>query len=166
VTLPTQKVSEFTAALKISGTDLKPVAVAQPESVLKPGANGVLVLKVDDAETHGGVHSEEKGGQPNFGFWDSGDDWVSWKVQLEKPGVYQVTTETAGTNASEFVVEAAGASVTGTAVVTSGWDEFKPVAVGKLEIAKTGTVEIKVRPKDKAAWKPVNMRALKLTPAP
>jgi alpha-L-fucosidase len=167
VTLPDKRISEYTCGLKITGTDLKPVPVAEVVEPLRADAKGVFTLGADDAELHGEqIKAEMHGGKSNIGFWDKGTEWVSWKVRLEKAGIYQVTADTAGTNASEFVVEAAGQSLAGTSAKTAGWDQFKAAQVGTLELKQPGVVEVKLRPKDAASWKPMNLRSVKLIPAP
>jgi alpha-L-fucosidase len=52
VTVPSQKLSEFTCALRIAGTNLKPVAAAQTAAIIRPDAKGVLTLGANEAELH------------------------------------------------------------------------------------------------------------------
>jgi alpha-L-fucosidase len=69
VKLPAQKVSAYTAALKISGPNLKPVPVALATVILTPDSKGNLTLQADDAELHGDqIKVETQGGKPNLGF--------------------------------------------------------------------------------------------------
>ena len=63
-----------------------------------------------------------------------------------------------------IVIEAAGQSLSGAVAVTGAWDKFQAADVGTLEIKEPGVVEVKVRPKDAASWKAINLRGLKLTP--
>ena len=167
VTLPTQKVSEFTAALKITGTDLTNIAVAVPVQTLAPDAKGNLKLSADDAQLHGDqIKTEDHGGQPNIGYWDHGSDWVSWKVQFPQPGVFKVTASCACVSGeSEFVVELAGQQISGKAGQTAGWDQFKELSLGQVEINKPGEQVVKVRPKDPQNWRAMNLRFVKLTRA-
>ena len=115
VKLPAQKVSEFTVGLKITGTDLKPVAGAEVAETIRPDAKGKLALLADGAELHGdGIKTENQGGQPSIGFWDNGKDWVSWKVQFAKAGTFKVSAAIAATTGgTEFVVEVAGQKLAG-----------------------------------------------------
>ena len=167
VTLPAQKVSEFTAALKITGTDLTNIAVAVPVQTLAPDAKGNLKLSADDAQLHGDqIKTEDHGGQPNIGYWDHGSDWVSWKVQFPQPGVFKVTASCACVSGeSEFVVELAGQQISGKAGQTAGWDQFKELSLGQVEINKPGEQVVKVRPKDPQNWRAMNLRFVKLTRA-
>jgi alpha-L-fucosidase len=165
VSLPGKKVSEYTCALKIAGADLKPVPVEIAVEPVRADAKGVFTLSPDDAELHGNqIKTEAQGGKPNIGFWDKADEWASWKAQVEKPGTYRVTADIAGLVESAFVVEAAGQSLAGASAATGAWDKFQAVTVGTLDLKQAGVVEIKIRPKDAASWKAINLRGLKLTP--
>ena len=166
VTLPEQKVSEYTCALKITGTDLKPVEVPQVAPAIHSEASGGYTLGANDAELHGDqIKQEGQGGEPNIGFWDKADEWVSWKVKFEKPGTYKVSASTASPNGDiEFVVEAAGQQLNAKAPQTGDWSEFRATEVGELKIEQPGEQAIKVRPRDAATWKAINLRFVKLAP--
>jgi alpha-L-fucosidase len=168
VTLPPQRVSEFTAALKITGTRLRNVPLttaAAPALTAKP--NGDLELGADDAELHGdGIKTEDHGGQSNIGFWDNGNEWASWKVRFPQAGVFKVSASIASiSGASEFVVEVGGQQVSGKADQTAGWDQFKEVGLGQVQIKQAGEQVVKIRPKDAAHWHAMNLRFVKLTKA-
>jgi alpha-L-fucosidase len=167
VTLPEKKVSPYTCGLKIAGTGLKPAPVEAAVEPLRADAKGAFTLGADDAELHGDqIKAESQGGKSNIGFWDKPGEWVSWKVRFEKPGAWQVTAEIAGLAVSEFVVESGDQKLPGTSPVTGAWDKFEKVAVGRIEAKQAGVVEVKMRPKDAASWKAINLRGLRLTPAP
>ncbi len=162
VTLPAQKVSEFTAALKITGTDLKNIPFTVPSAALTPDAKGNLVLSPDDAELDGGVKTEAQGGQPSIGFWDNPQDSVCWKVRFPQAGTYEVTTACAASaGASELAIEVAGQKAAATISQTKSWSDFTPVSFGKITIATPGEYVVTVRPANAAKWKAVNLRAVK-----
>jgi alpha-L-fucosidase len=167
VTLPAQKVSEFTAALKITGTDLKYVPFEAAAAALTPDAKGNFKLGADDAETHGDqIKAEEKGGQSNIGFWDKGNEWVSWKVRFAEPGTFKVSASCASTSgASEFTLEVAGTKLSGKAAKTADWDKFEEINLGQLEIKQAGEQTVTLRPSDANSWKAMNLRAVKFTKA-
>ncbi|MGD0093593.1 MAG: alpha-L-fucosidase [Planctomycetota bacterium] len=166
VTLPAEKPSEYTCALKITGTELKPIEVLQAVEPVRPDAKGNLTLLPDAAEMHGEqVKTEQQGNTPNIGFWDRGDDWVSWKVKFAEPGAWQVSASCATTNPeSEFVVEIAGQQLSGKATQTGGWGDFRAVELGKIEIKEAGEQLVKVRPKDAKTWKAINLAAINMKP--
>ena len=166
VTLPAEKVSPYTASLKITGKNLKPAPIADAApAAVKADAQGNYRLVPGDAELHGSqINTEERDGQPNLGFWDKADEWASWKVQFAKPGKYRVAFGVATPHAgAELLIEAAGAQLTGPLPQTGDWAAFKNLDLGVLEIKSAGEVVVNVRPKDAARWKPINLRTLLLT---
>jgi alpha-L-fucosidase len=168
VTLPAQKISEYTAALKITGTNLKNIPFTVAAAPLTPDAKGNLTLGADDADLHGSqIKTENQGGKPNIGFWDKGDEWVSWKVQFTQPGKFKVSASCACTSGgAEFVVEVAGQQLTGQPEETEGWDKFKEVNLGEVEVDQPGDQVVNIRPKNASAWKAMNLRFVKLSPTP
>lgn len=165
VTLPSEKVSVYTVALRIAGRDLKPVPLPEVSTVVKPDAQGNFTLSPDEADLHGDqVNTETREGQPNIGFWDRADEWISWKVQFPQAGVFAVTTACATVHPeSHLVVEIAGQTLTGKVAGTGAWEKFQALDLGRFEVKQPGTLELKVRPQSAQAWKPINLRALRLT---
>jgi len=162
VTLPEKPVSEFTAALKITGTALKPIPFAAPESTIRPDAKGNLTLDADAAELHGRLKTEDHNGKSNIGFWDNPSDWASWKVDFTKSGVFGVSAQIAASNSgSEFIVEVAGQQLIGKAKPTGDWAKFEGVDIGTIEIKQPGVQEVKLRPRDPKSWKAINLREIK-----
>ena len=168
VKLPAQKVSAYTVALKITGTHLKPVAVAPAAVILTPDTRGNLTLLADDAELHGDqIKVETQGGKPNLGFWDHANEFATWTVQFPAAATYQVSASySAAAGDTQFVLTAAGQRLEGKAPRTEGWDQFKTVELGRLEIAQPGRQTLKLSPRDAQSWKAMNLRALKLTRSP
>jgi alpha-L-fucosidase len=167
VTLPEQKVSEYTCAVRITGADLKPVELPGTTTTIRSEANGSYTLGADSAELHGNqIKQETQGGQPNIGFWDKADEWVSWKVKFSKPGTYKVSASAASPNGVvEFVVEAGSQQLPAKTTQTGSWAEFRETDIGQLKIEQSGDQTIKLRPKDAASWKAINLRFIKLAPA-
>jgi alpha-L-fucosidase len=165
VTLPSQRVSEFTTALKITGTGLRNIPFTKAEPALTVNGNGDLELGADDAELHGdGIKTEDHGGQSNIGFWDNVNDWATWRVRIRQAGAFKVSASLASiSGASEFVMEVDGQRISGKADQTAGWDQFKEVGLGKIEIKHPGEQVVKIRPKDAAHWHAMNLRFVKLT---
>jgi alpha-L-fucosidase len=165
VKLPAQKVSEFTAGLKITGTELKNVPLPATVTVLAPDAKGNLKLSADDADLQGdGIKAETKGNDSNLGYWDKGTDWASWKAKFTKPAKFNVTASCASiSGASEFVVEVAGQKLNGKAAKTDNWDTFQEINLGQVEIKQAGDQTVSVRPQDANNWKAMNLRYVKFT---
>jgi alpha-L-fucosidase len=167
VTLPERKVSEYTTALKITGSNLKNIPFTVSVPPISPDARGSLRLGADDADLNGEqIGTEERDGQPNIAFWDRGDDAASWKVSFPKAGVFNVSVSLASiAGNAQFVIQVGDQQLTGTASNTSDWGKFKEITVGQLEIKQPGEQVVKIRPKDPRNWRPMNLRFVKLTPA-
>ena len=166
VSLPSEKVSEYTAALKITGENLKPAPVVEEAIIVQADAKGNYALDANDAELHGTkIKVESYEMRPNIGCWDKADEWVSWKVQIEKPGTYRISLDAATTHKGvEVAVEVAGQTVNAKIPQTGQWNKFQGCSAGKAEIKQSGVVSLKLRPADAAKWKAVNLRMVRLTP--
>lgn len=165
VTLPEKKVSEYTAALKITGTALTNVPFALPVSSIAPDARGRITLSPASADLDGHVQIEERGGQPNLGYWDHAGDSASWTVQFPAAGKYTVRTAAASPNGDiPFVVEVGGQVAAGVAARTAGWDDFVAVNLGSVLVQAPGQLQVRVRPQAAAQWHAINLRAITLEP--
>ncbi|MCY3022071.1 MAG: DUF5010 C-terminal domain-containing protein, partial [Planctomycetota bacterium] len=167
VTLPAEKPCDYTCTLAITGTGLKPVQLAEVVEPIRPDAKGTVTLLAETAELHGDqIKTEQQGATPNIGFWDRADEWVSWKVKFAEPGTYKVSASYATTNPeSEFVLEVAGQQLTGKVTQTGGWSNFRAVDLGQVEIKQAGEQLVKVRPRDAATWKAINLASVTMKPA-
>lgn len=165
VTVPQQKVSEYTCALKITGDNLKPAPIPQVVITVSPDAQGNFQLVPDDADLHGDqVKTEAQGGQPNIGFWDKADEWVSWNVKVDKPGTFTLSVSCATPHANaEIVAEVAGQKLTGKPAQTAGWADFRVTELGQVEFTEPGVQVVSIRPRDAASWKAINLRWVKLS---
>ena len=132
-------------------------------------ADGTVTLQARDATVHGDTaRYESGGGKDNIGFWTDAKDWVSWTVQVAKPGTFDVemTYATAeGCGGSEFAVAAGDATVDGKTRTTGSWTEFVTEKVGTLAIAKAGKTTVSVKPKTKPGLGVMNLKAIVLKPA-
>jgi len=164
VTLPAQKVSDLTAGLKITGTSLTPIIAPPPP--LTVDASGVLTLSADGATLHGtGLATETQGGKRDIGSWNDPTDSASWEAQFPTPGTYAVSADVASVaDGSEFILEAAGQQLSGTAPQTGGYDKFQVIPLGKIEVKQPGSIVVTVRPRGAATWKAINLSSVVFTP--
>jgi hypothetical protein len=133
---------------------------------VKADASGNFTLAPDTADLHGSLKEEAQGGQPNIGFWDNPQDYATWRVSFGAAGTYIVAATCATLHAGpEFLVEVDGQQVIGKASQTGSWAEFRMVELGAITIKQAGEQVVKVRPRDPAAWKAINLRSVKFTKA-
>ncbi len=171
VELPGEKLSDLTCALRITGSNLKPAPIcetpgtAAPAAIVTPDSHGRLIFGATDAVLHGEhLKLEEQGGKPNIGYWDNGDEWVSWTGRAANPGTYLVSATIASANGdAEFQVEAAGHKLDGKVPRTAGWDKFATIDIGTVEIKQAGNFTVSVRAKDAANWQAINLASLRFT---
>jgi len=146
VELPDQKVSDLTCSLKITGSNLKPAPAAVADGVITPDSKNRLIFSADDATLHGeNLKLEEQGGKPDIGFWDKGDEWVSWRAK--------------------FTVEIGDQRIASGPPASGGWDKFSTTSLGMVEIKQAGDLDVKVRATDPAAWQAINLNSVRLIPA-
>jgi alpha-L-fucosidase len=168
VRLPQQPPSEYAVVLKVICRNLegfKPELAVPPVAAVQADAAGAYLLKADDAETHGTLHTETRGGVSNVGFWDNAADWLSWKVSVKRPGRYRIIASIATPNAGAALsAEAAGHAAVAPVPATGSWDVFTEVELGDLNVGQAGEQSIALRPGSAQRWKPLNLRWVKLAP--
>ncbi len=166
VTLPAAPVSKYTATLRITGRDLKPVPLVDVVEPVRADAAGVLNLAADAAETKGDqLGVETRGGVSNLAFWDRGSDYATWTVQVPAAGSFEVTASVAAPSGTpEMVIEGAGGKLVARMPAGRDWDDFKTVTLGRVDLTQAGRQNFKAAPRDPAAWRPINLRWIKLTP--
>ncbi len=166
IELPEKQPSQYAVALKISGEDLrgfKPELALPQVPAVMADAQGNFTLGADDADLHGNLRTETRGGRSNIGFWDSASDYAAWKVNFRQPGKFKVMATCATTFAeSSFVIEAAGQKIDGKATQTGSWETFAEIELRVVEIKQAGEQMVTIRPRDAASWKAINLRQVRL----
>jgi alpha-L-fucosidase len=166
VTLPAGQTNDLTCALRITGRNLKPAPIPETPVVITPDAKGRFVFSADDATLHGNkLKLEEQGGKPNIGYWDDAGEWAEWRARAAGPGTYQVAATIASASGdADFVIEVAGQAVSARVPQTAGWDRFTMAEPGQVEIQSPGDFTVKVRARDAASWRAINLQAVSLSP--
>ena len=84
---------------------------------------------------------------------------------MPKAGIFNVSATVATPNAeASFVVEAGNETFNVQAPQTGSWDTFQTIDIGRFQIIQPGELVVKVRAKDKATWKAINLNSVELTP--
>ena len=158
VTLPEKKVSELTVGLKIIGTNLKNMPLPPISSTVSPDKNGVYALTADDADLHGDqINVESKGKLTTLGYWDKGDEYASWNVQVAKPGKYKISASYATLNGGvDLNIQIGEQTLKLTSTATGEWDKFQTVDIGEVEFKEAGKIIITAKPADASKWKAIN----------
>jgi alpha-L-fucosidase len=168
VALPSNRSGQHAFALRIFGQRLKPSPAAQVPPGVRPAADGSLTLGPESAELHGvQVRVEQQHGHAYIAAWDKPEDWVSWFLEVPAKTAYQVeVVYSAASGESAFDVSLAGRQLVGTARATNDWFRYRHASLGRIEIPRAASYELAVRAHDRSAWRPVNIRLIKLTRIP
>ncbi|MDB4583735.1 alpha-L-fucosidase [Draconibacterium sp.] len=126
---------------------------------------GVVAFMTESAEFENlqGFGIKYNSSKDCVGSWTNAQERVYWKFAIEKPGRFQVTASTAGTEASEFMVEVNGQSKIVKIPATGSYDEFKPLELGTFEIKEPGSYKITFKPVI-GSWEPVNLKEVVMSP--
>ncbi len=149
-----------TVVLKVKGDlNIEPILLTQ-------AANGLLKLPAAEAILHGSnLKYESGGGKDNIGFWTDPNEWVEWQFKVTKPGKFNVAADIAAMGAGKFELTLANQKLSGTAPVTGDYAQFKTVELGTVELPSAGKASLAVKPV-RSGFSPINLKAIKLTPAP
>ena len=172
ITLPTNIGNGFAYAFKITCSDVsgfRPDLVPKPEPTkVMADKEGNFDLSPDLAETTGGMKSETKDGQLNFGYWDSPKASASWFIKLEKPGTFEISTEGGTENAGSTVTckfihqsEKVIVAVMFAIPHTAKWNTFVKLDAQRITLS-AGTYEVTISSAFPEKWSAVNLRGLKM----
>jgi len=168
VELPTRRPCKYAWALRITGKDLGSLKPYETLDLVPADARGAFVLDADDAKLHGNTPKvEQKPGarKSNIGYWANPEDYVSWTIDVKKPGRYavEVVYSCAGVS-SCFTVAVGGQALTGESKVTGNWAEFTTHRLGEIDIPKAGRHVVTVKPTTPPAWKVIGLMSVSLSP--
>jgi len=139
----------------------------QPEAIayfVTQSDDGRVVLEASDAELTGALKVESKYGDPNIGYWINKADTAQWNFKLTAPGKFNVVAELATNGQSRFSIAAGDSKIACEAPNTGGYDQFRKLDLGTLELGKAGTHRLVVTP-DASGWSPLNVRRVILEPS-
>jgi putative heme-binding domain-containing protein len=133
--------------------------------VVRPGADGALVLSATNCEIYGtAIMLEEK--YKNLGHWSTSDSHAVWTIDVPKSATYRVFLdyacphETAG---NHFVLDAGDAQLPGKIAGTDSWDEYRQMEIGRLQL-DAGQRTIVFRPDGELKDHLLDLRTIRLIP--
>jgi alpha-L-fucosidase len=139
---------------------------------LKQGADGVVVLPAGMAEMNqagyanhfavGGDKPEEVGAIHS---WTTVKEWVQWTFKVEKPGTYRVVAEVSGEGETGFRMDLNKEQQQVKVGLPGSFEKYGEVELGSVVVKEAGVQTLSIRPTEKA-WKPMNVRWVKLVPGP
>jgi hypothetical protein len=106
--------------------------------VVKAGADGVLELKAAAATIHGigPAHVEQLAGRENIGWWQSTDQWLSWRASGLAAGTYALRLEYSLPQGqeTEIALRVSGQEIRTTLPATGTWSTWSEVSLGSLTL--------------------------------
>lgn len=136
--------------------------------VLSQDADGSISLNAGDAVLSGGLKVEHHAGKECIGFWTNPEGFVTWKFKVTKTGKFDVELTSAckaGSEGSDYTVNAGKSSLAGKVESTGSWNTYKTKNVGVIEITEAGMVELTVKAGNKKGEGVMNLQAVTLKPA-
>src|SRR5262249_6523351 len=106
--------------------------------------------------------------EPNIGHWNSAKDVVSWKVEVDRPGkfdvslLYSMAADRAG---ATFNFSAGDQVLHGTVEATRNANTYKEMKLGTIELRQSGLTTFTITPeKVPEGGSVMNLRSVTLTP--
>jgi hypothetical protein len=135
----------------------------------EPAADGSLVLEAKSATTWSETMRYEPKAEKNcLGFWSNPDDFAEWSFDVAKPGRYKVAVVhgcASGNEGSQVAVKHDGQELKFTTQDTGGFQKWKEVPVGEIEIKKAGPQRLVIDPVNKIKTAVLDVHKVLLTPA-
>ena len=140
------------------------------DSRARASADGGIVLGANAARIEGAGPAtlEEADGHHNIGYWSKAENRVVWEYLATKAGRYDVTLTMAvkAGNGGSYTVQVGAQKLSGTAEGAGEWTSYREVKLGTVSLDAAGPVRVEVRPASIQGEGLMNLRSVKLAPAP
>lgn len=165
------KTVTFFAAILLMGGE-KGLAEPEPNPPPSPpaieqAADGTLTLDAGTAKITGPSILLEGGNDQNIGGWSGADDYLSWLVQVTKPGQYRVEmiySEDPKYPGSTLILGCGTEKLEIKPYVTDSWTTYRTVKVGEISLDQAGPAEISLKVAQKASFYVINLKRIFLIP--
>ena len=138
------------------------------EPKITPAADGSITLLAKDATTWSDTMRYEAKPEKNcLGYWTDPDDFAEWEFEVKKPGRYQVIVTQgcgAGNGGSEVAVKLGSSEAKFKVQDSGGFQNWKDVPVGELEVKAPGTQRLVIDPVNKVKAAVLDVQKVVLKP--
>ena len=122
-----------------------------PTADYKPADASGIELTADTAEIHKKTETfavrGQNEGKPITGDWLTLDDWLDWDVELQIPGIYQISVEQSHVGeVGKYRIELGNHVLEANVVNTGNWDVVRNVTVGSVFVEKPGKIKLAMKP--------------------
>ncbi len=156
------------AADEMSGGQPLKSADRQTAITVQQAADGTLILPAHSASIVGSkARIQMSGGIKNIGNWTNPKDSVKWNVIVTQGGRFKVTLtyscapESAG---GKITLNIGPATLEANVGATSGWNDFRTVELGTMEIVQPGQFSCTVQPAGRHSGGIMNLVSVQLAP--
>lgn len=144
------------------------VPANEGEPVLKQGDDGSVTLHAKDATTWSeSMRYEPKPEKNCLGYWTSENDMAEWEFEVTKPGKFAILVSQGcdeSNHGSEVEVKVADQTAKFVVQNTGGFQQWKDVEVGQVEIKTAGTHRLVIDPLKKAKSAVMDVQKVTLRP--
>ncbi len=124
-----------------------------------------IVLHAKDATVHGqGAMYQDAANRDCIGNWKNVGAWVSWNVQLAKPGAFdvEISQSMRGHAGAEYTVEIGEQRLAGVVIDTGDWARFESQPLGRVTVEAPGVYAVAFKPVSKTKGYVINLRSVTL----
>ena len=158
--------SDVGAGFEIKELSLIPCNEGEP--LVKQSDNGQITLLAKDATTWSeNMRYEPKTEKNCLGYWTDPADFAEWEFEVLKPGKYQIVVTHGcgkGNGGSEVVVKVGTQESLFKVQDTGGFQNWKDIVVGEVELKAAGTQRLVVNPKSKTKAAVMDVQKVLLKP--
>ncbi len=146
--------------LKMSG---KPM-VSEADNI-KQDKDGIILLPAQKSIINNIIGSHVVYNKVNdcIEQWTNENATVDWDFLVDKVGTYKILMRIASEEASSIELNISDQTIHSKLPSTGGFNNFKTIEAGVIEIDKVGKCSIHLKPTSKM-WKPVNLKDVTLSP--
>jgi len=155
-----------------AGLEIREVAfipTAEDSEEIVAAEDGTLTLLAKSATTWSETMRYEPKEEKNcLGFWTEVEDFAEWEFVVAQPGRYKVSVSQGcgdGNGGSQVEVRLGEQKLAFTVAETGGFQNWKLVEVGEIEIKASGLQRLVVQPLDKKGKAVLDIQKVVLTPA-
>lgn len=154
-----------------AGLEIREVAfipTAEDDEEIVAAEDGSITLLAKTATTWSEIMRYEPKEEKNcLGFWTEAEDFAEWEFVMAKPGRYKVSVSQGcgeGNGGSRVEVRLADQKLDFTVEETGGFQNWKPVEVGEIEVKQSGLQRLVIQPLDKKGKAVMDIQHVVLTP--
>lgn len=163
-----------TIASVIALKGMNPIVIINPPpKSLTAATDGSFTLTAAKALIFGATDErpQVEGNPSNIGFWTDPRGQIRWYIEVTRAGTYSITADVAAPKAAAWTIHASpinGKDITSAdaaIAVTGSYGAYQTQDMGRLAFPQPGKYCVTVTPQI-SGWNPVNLRSMRLTPAP